>query len=59
MGALYRILSHFLFNGLNMLQLESRPIEGKNWEYRFFVDIEGNLMSRRYRMHFAVSKKNR
>ena len=26
-----------------MLQLESRPIEGKNWEYRFFVDIEGNL----------------
>ena len=42
-GALYRILSHFLFNGLNMLQLESRPIEGKNWEYRFFVDIEGNL----------------
>ncbi len=29
MGALYRILSHFLFNGLNMLQLESRPIEGK------------------------------
>lgn len=42
-GALYRILSHFLFNDLNMLQLESRPIEGKTWEYRFFVDIEGNL----------------
>lgn len=42
-GSLYRILSHFLFNGLNMTQLESRPIEGKNWEYRFFVDIEGNL----------------
>ncbi len=42
-GSLYRILSHFLFNGLNMTQIESRPIEGKNWEYRFFVDIEGNL----------------
>lgn len=42
-GTLYRILSHFLFNGLNMTQIESRPIEGKNWEYRFFVDIEGNL----------------
>lgn len=42
-GSLYRILSHFLFNGLNMTQLESRPIEGSNWEYRFFVDVEGNL----------------
>lgn len=42
-GSLYRILSHFLFNGLNMTQIESRPIEGKNWEYRFFMDVEGNL----------------
>ncbi len=42
-GSLYRILSHFLFNGLNMTQIESRPMKGKNWEYRFFIDIEGNL----------------
>lgn len=42
-GSLYRIMSHFLFNDLNMTQIESRPIEGKNWEYRFFIDIEGNL----------------
>ncbi len=42
-GSLYRMLSHFMFNNLNMCQLESRPIEGRNWEYRFFVDIEGNL----------------
>lgn len=42
-GSLYRILSHFLYNNLNMTQIESRPIPGKNWEYRFFVDIEGNL----------------
>lgn len=42
-GSLYRILSHFLYNDLNMTQIESRPIPGKNWEYRFFVDVEGNL----------------
>lgn len=44
-GSLYRILSHFLYNDLNMTQIESRPIPGHNWEYRFFVDIEGNLDS--------------
>ncbi|MBR1874372.1 MAG: prephenate dehydratase [Eubacterium sp.] len=44
-GSLYRILSHFLFNGLNLTLIESRPIPGRKWEYRFFVDVEGNLDS--------------
>lgn len=42
-GSLYQILSHFIYNNLNMTKIESRPIEGRNWEYRFFVDFEGNL----------------
>ena len=42
-GALYNILGHFIFNGLNMRMIESRPIPGRSWEYRFFIDIEGNL----------------
>lgn len=42
-GSLYRILSHFIYNNLNMSKIESRPIEGRNWEYRFFIDFEGNL----------------
>lgn len=42
-GSLYHILSHFIYNNLNMTKIESRPIEGRNWEYRFFVDFEGNL----------------
>ena len=42
-GALYSILSHFIYNGLNMNRIESRPITGRNWEYHFFVDFEGNL----------------
>lgn len=42
-GSLYQILSHFIYNDLNMTKIESRPVEGKSWEYRFFVDFEGNL----------------
>ncbi len=42
-GSLYRILSHFIYNDLNMTKIESRPIEDKDWEYRFFIDFEGNL----------------
>ena len=42
-GTLYNMLSHIIYNGLNMTKIESRPVEGKSWEYRFFVDFEGNL----------------
>ncbi len=42
-GSLYNILSHIIYNDLNMVKIESRPIQGKSWEYRFFIDFEGNL----------------
>ena len=42
-GSLYHMLSHFIYNNLNMTKIESRPIEERNWEYRFFIDFEGNL----------------
>ena len=42
-GSLYNILSHIIYNNLNMNKIESRPIPGRNWEYRFFVDFDGNL----------------
>lgn len=42
-GSLYNMLSHFIYNNVNMTKIESRPITGRNWEYRFFVDFEGNL----------------
>ncbi|MBQ9632885.1 MAG: prephenate dehydratase [Lachnospiraceae bacterium] len=42
-GSLYQSLSHIIFNGLNMTRIESRPIRSKPWQYRFFVDFQGNL----------------
>ena len=42
-GSLYGILSHFIYNDLNMTKIASRPIKGRPWEYCFFVDFEGNL----------------
>lgn len=42
-GSLYHMLSHFIYNNLNMTKIESRPTPERNWEYRFFIDFEGNL----------------
>lgn len=42
-GSLYHMLSHFIYNNLNLTRIESRPIEDRNWEYRFFVDFQGSL----------------
>ncbi len=42
-GSLYHMLSHFIYNNLNLSKIESRPIEERDWEYRFFIDFEGNL----------------
>lgn len=42
-GTLYNMLSHIIYNNLNMTKIESRPLEGRVFEYRFFVDFEGNL----------------
>ncbi|MGN0369740.1 MAG: prephenate dehydratase [Butyrivibrio sp.] len=42
-GSLYNAISHIMFNGLNMTKIESRPIAEHNWEFRFFVDFDGNL----------------
>lgn len=42
-GSLYNLLSHIIYNGLNMTKIESRPIEGKMWQWRFYVDFDGNI----------------
>jgi chorismate mutase/prephenate dehydratase len=41
-GALYSALEPFNRLKLSMSKIESRPSKRKNWEYFFFVDVEGH-----------------
>jgi len=42
-GALYRVMEPIAKADINMLKLESRPIKSANWNYCFFVDLEGHI----------------
>ena len=42
-GSLFAALKAFADQGVNLLKIESRPIQGKLWEYGFFVDLEGSV----------------
>ena len=43
-GSLYRLMSHIAVEEMNLTKLESRPIPGKDFEFRFFFDIEGSIL---------------
>lgn len=42
-GSLVRLLSVLAFRGINLGRIESRPIQGKNFEYCFYIDFDGNI----------------
>lgn len=44
-GALYSVFARFAAAGLNMSKIESRPIKNHNFEYLFYVDLIGKLIS--------------
>jgi chorismate mutase/prephenate dehydratase len=41
-GALWRMLEPFARCRVNLTSIQIRPIEGKPWEYHFFLDVEGH-----------------
>ncbi len=44
-GSLYRLIAKFAALGVNLLKLESRPVEGRDFEFLFYLDFESSLYS--------------
>jgi len=42
-GALYSLLKPLSTNKISMTKIESIPTKRKNWEYMFFLDVDGHI----------------
>jgi prephenate dehydratase len=43
-GALFHALEPFARCNTNMMKIESRPVHGKPWQYRFYLDLQASRM---------------
>ena len=56
-GALYQLLQPFADNGISMSRIESRPSRMTNWEYVFFIDINGHVEDEKVAQCLAALQK--
>lgn len=45
-GSLYSLIAKFATRGLNICKLESRPIPGKDFAFRFYFDVEASVWNK-------------
>ena len=55
-GSLYTLLNIIAAYGANLTKLESRPIPGTDFEFTFYIDLEGSDGSPRIRELLAAAK---
>lgn len=52
-GSLNKLLSRFYSFGLNLTKIESRPIEGSDFEFMFYCDFDGDILDESVRSLIA------
>ncbi len=56
-GALYHSLEPFARRNLNLMKIESRPVHGKPWQYRFYLDLQASRRDREVAAALAELEK--
>lgn len=56
-GALFKVLKPIADANINMVKLESRPSKHENWNYFFFVDLEGHISDTKVKETVDAMKK--
>ena len=57
-GVLHALLQPFAAHGVSMSRIESRPSRRKNWDYVFFIDVEGHAEESPLKEALAELKEN-
>lgn len=57
-GAVYNLLAPLAKHGVSMTRFESRPARTGNWEYFFYVDVEGHVLDEKVIKALEELKQN-